>query len=168
MAARFDVITLFPEIFTAVKDFGITSRAMKRGLWNVHFWNPRDVTTDVHRTVDDRPFGGGPGMVMMAEPLYQTLQCIRASGNNGRVLAFAPSAAHLTDARVREFSTCDDLQRVPVVLLTGHHANIVAWRREKSLEATLENRPELIETARQQGLLTKRDEKTLLMLSSKN
>lgn len=68
MAARFDVITLFPEIFTAVKDFGITSRAKKRGLWNVHFWNPRDVTTDLHRTVDDRPFGGGPGMVMMAEP----------------------------------------------------------------------------------------------------
>ena len=64
MAARFDVITLFPEIFTAVKDFGITSRAKKRGLWNVHFWNPRDVTTDLHRTVDDRPFGGGPGMVM--------------------------------------------------------------------------------------------------------
>ena len=101
MAARFDVITLFPEIFTAVKDFGITSRAKKRGLWNVHFWNPRDVTTDLHRTVDDRPFGGGPGMVMMAEPLFQTLQCIRASGNNGRVIAFAPSAAHLTDARVR-------------------------------------------------------------------
>ena len=58
--------------------------------------------------------------------------------------------------------------RVPDVLLTGHHANIEAWRREKSLEATLKNRPELIETARQQGLLTKRDEKTLLMLSSKN
>ena len=121
MAARFDVITLFPEIFTAVKDFGITSRAMKRGLWNVHFWNPRDVTTDVHRTVDDRPFGGGPGMVMMAEPLYQTLQCIRASGNNGRVLAFAPSAAHLTDARVREFSTCDDLQ---LVLICGRYEGI--------------------------------------------
>ena len=229
MAARFDVITLFPEIFTAVKDFGITSRAKKRGLWNVHFWNPRDVTTDLHRTVDDRPFGGGPGMVMMAEPLFQTLQCIRASGNNGRVIAFAPSAAHLTDARVREFSSCEDLQlvlislgdfvlsgaelaacalidaivrqlpgaikdlsasdesfstgfldaphytrpeewhdmRVPDVLLTGHHANIELWRREKSLEATLKNRPELIETARQKGLLTKRDEKTLAGLVSK-
>ena len=82
------------------------ARAKKRGLWNVHFWNPRDVTTDLHRTVDDRPFGGGPGMVMMAEPLFQTLQCIRASGNNGRVIAFAPSAVHLTDARVREFSSC--------------------------------------------------------------
>ena len=58
--------------------------------------------------------------------------------------------------------------RVPDVLLTGHHANIEAWRREKSLEATLKNRPELIEMARQQGLLTKRDEKTLMMLSSKN
>ena len=121
MAARFDVITLFPEIFTAVKDFGITSRAKKRGLWNVHFWNPRDVTTDLHRTVDDRPFGGGPGMVMMAEPLFQTLQCIRASGNNGRVIAFAPSAAHLTDARVREFSSCEDLQ---LVLICGRYEGI--------------------------------------------
>ena len=241
MAARFDVITLFPEIFTAVKDFGITSRAMKRGLWNVHFWNPRDVTTDVHRTVDDRPFGGGPGMVMMAEPLYQTLQCIRASGNNGRVIAFAPSAAHLTDARVREFSSCDDLQLVLICgryegiderflttcvdelislgdfVLSGaelaacalidaivrqlpgaikdlsasdesfstglldapHYTRPEEWhgmrvpdvlltRNHTKKEAKKKNRPELIETARQQGLLTKRDEKTLLMLSSKN
>lgn len=246
MPARFDVITLFPEIFAAVADYGITARAKKRGLWNLHFWNPRDVTTDVHRTVDDRPFGGGPGMVMMADPLYRTLEHIRASGNKGRVIAFAPSAAHLTDARVRAFSSDPDLQlvlicgryegidqrfldtcvdelvslgdfvlsgaelaacalidavvrqlpgaikdlsasdesfatglldaphytrpeewhgmRVPEVLLTGHHANIEAWRREKSLAATLQNRPELIEKARSDGLLTKRDEKTLAAL----
>ena len=243
MAARFDIITLFPEIFSSITDFGITARAKKRGLWNVHFWNPRDVTTDLHRTVDDRPFGGGPGMVMMADPLYLTLQHIRASGNHGRVIAFAPSASHLTDAKVRSFSSEENLQlvlicgryegiderflstcvdelislgdfvlsgaelaacalidavvrqlpgaikdlsasdesfatgfldaphytrpeewhgmRVPDVLLTGHLANLGAWRREESLEATLKNRPELIEKARAEGRLTKKDEKTL-------
>lgn len=246
MSARFDIITLFPEIFSAVTQYGITARAQKRGLWNVHFWNPRDVTSDLHRTVDDRPFGGGPGMVMMADPLFLTLEHIRRSGNTGRVIAFAPSAQHLTDAHVREFSSQSDLQlvlicgryegidqrfldtcvdelvslgdfvlsgaelascalidavvrqlpgaikdlsasdesfatgfldaphytrpeewhgmRVPDVLLTGHHANIEAWRRRESLKATLVNRPELIEKAKESGLLTKRDIKTLTEL----
>ena len=63
---RFDVVTLFPEIFDSITKCGITARAMKRGLWSCHTWNPRAMTEDVHRTVDDRPFGGGPGMVMMA------------------------------------------------------------------------------------------------------
>ena len=94
---RFDVITLFPEIFSAITDYGISARAMKRGLWNVHYWNPRDVTIDVHRTVDDRPFGGGPGMVMMAEPLAKTLDYIRASGNDGPVIAFSPTGERLTE-----------------------------------------------------------------------
>ena len=77
---RFDVITLFPEVFATVTDSGITSRAMKRGLWELGLWNPRDVTTDLHRTVDDRPFGGGPGMVLMAEPLALTLERAQAEG----------------------------------------------------------------------------------------
>ena len=68
------VLTLFPEMFAAVSECGITARAMKRGLWELGLWNPRDVTTDLHRTVDDRPFGGGPGMVLMAEPLALTLE----------------------------------------------------------------------------------------------
>ena len=58
---RFDVVTLFPEIFSAVRDCGITARARKRGLWSINLWNPREATHDTHRTVDDRPFGGGPG-----------------------------------------------------------------------------------------------------------
>ena len=58
---RFDVVTLFPEIFDSITKCGITARAMKRGLWSCHTWNPRAMTEDVHRTVDDRPFGGGPG-----------------------------------------------------------------------------------------------------------
>ena len=64
---RFDVVTLFPEFFRSLTDCGITARARQRGLWSLQTWNPRDVTEDLHRTVDDRPFGGGPGMILMAE-----------------------------------------------------------------------------------------------------
>jgi len=71
---RFDVISLFPDIFDAVKCQGVTGRAYRQGLWMLSLWNPRDFTHDVHRTVDDRPYGGGPGMVMMAEPLELALR----------------------------------------------------------------------------------------------
>ncbi|CAM4151683.1 tRNA (guanosine(37)-N1)-methyltransferase TrmD [Bordetella muralis] len=66
---RFDVVTLFPDMFGTVRDLGVTGRAHAQGLWSLRAWNPRDYTHDVHRTVDDRPYGGGPGMVMMAAPL---------------------------------------------------------------------------------------------------
>ncbi|MCQ8896576.1 tRNA (guanosine(37)-N1)-methyltransferase TrmD [Limnobacter humi] len=75
---RFDVITLFPEQFPALLEFGVVGRALKKGLFSLKCWNPRDFTTDPHRTVDDRPYGGGPGMVMLAEPLVKTVQAIRA------------------------------------------------------------------------------------------
>src|SRR5690606_22190150 len=71
---RFDVITLFPDMFDAIGDYGVTGRARQRGLWHLQAWNPRDFTHDVHRTVDDRPYGGGPGMVMLAEPLEQAVR----------------------------------------------------------------------------------------------
>lgn len=74
---RIDVITLFPDMFAVVRDAGVTGRAHHQGIWGLHAWNPRDFTNDVHRTVDDRPYGGGPGMVMLAEPLKQTLTAIR-------------------------------------------------------------------------------------------
>jgi len=75
---RFDVITLFPDMFSAVRDHGITGRAHRQGLWSLRLWNPRDFTHDVHRTVDDRPYGGGPGMVMMAEPLEDAVGAAHA------------------------------------------------------------------------------------------
>ncbi|MFV0283686.1 MAG: tRNA (guanosine(37)-N1)-methyltransferase TrmD [Castellaniella sp.] len=74
---RFDLITLFPEMFSAVRDQGVCGRAHARGLWSLETWNPRDFTTDVHRTVDDRPYGGGPGMVMLAEPLALAVEAAR-------------------------------------------------------------------------------------------
>src|SRR5690606_26808489 len=75
---RFDVISLFPELFSAVRDHGVTGRAHKQGLWSLRVWNPRDFTHDVHRTVDDRPYGGGPGMVMMAQPLEEAVLAAQA------------------------------------------------------------------------------------------
>ncbi len=63
---RFDIVTLFPELFTPFMSLGVTRRAYELGLMSLNFWNPRDYATGVYRRVDDRPFGGGPGMVMMA------------------------------------------------------------------------------------------------------
>ena len=117
---RFDVVTLFPEIFSAVRDCGITARARMRGLWSMNCWNPRDTATDLHRTIDDRPFGGGPGMVMMAEPLAQSIDAVRASGNRGPILSFAPNGARLTDARVREIAAAKE----PIVLVCGRYEGI--------------------------------------------
>ena len=117
---RFDVVTLFPEFFRSLTDCGITARARQRGLWSLQTWNPRDVTEDLHRTVDDRPFGGGPGMILMAEPLAQTVDAIRAAGNRGRVVSFAPNGRKLDDRRVREFVASGE----DVVLICGRYEGI--------------------------------------------
>lgn len=106
---RFDVITLFPEFFAVLTDFGITRRAFREARWALQTWNPRDFTTDAHRTVDDRPFGGGPGMVMLAEPLALAVQAARdaqaSAALAGPVLSFAPGGRPLTDAMVRQWAT---------------------------------------------------------------
>ena len=73
LVIRFDVVTLFPEMFAAITGSGITSRALEAGLYSLTTWNPRDFAADRYRTVDDRPYGGGPGMVMLAEPLERAL-----------------------------------------------------------------------------------------------
>jgi tRNA (guanine37-N1)-methyltransferase len=76
---RFDVITLFPEMFAAITQYGVTRRAAEQGKFVLQTWNPRDFTTDNYRTVDDRPYGGGPGMVMLAEPLEKSISAARQS-----------------------------------------------------------------------------------------
>src|SRR5262245_40101552 len=76
---RIDVVTLFPEMIEHAVRFGVTGRALERGLWRLGLWNPRDFVTDNHRTIDDRPYGGGPGMVMLAEPLAKALAAARAA-----------------------------------------------------------------------------------------
>ena len=91
---RFDVVTLFPEMLAAVTASGITGRARDAGLWQLATWNPRDFTSDNYRTVDDRPYGGGPGMVMLAEPLAKALDAVHAAGG-GRVLYLSPQGRRL-------------------------------------------------------------------------
>ncbi len=247
---QFDVVTLFPEMFAALTQSGVTRRAFEQKKWGLSLWNPRDFTTDNHRTVDDRPYGGGPGMVMLAKPLQQTLQAAKQRQLDlnlaaPRVVYLSPQGKPLTHQRVMQFAEdtgvvllcgryeaidqrlldshvdeeislgdfvlsggelpamalmdavirqlpgvlndgssavedsfvnglldCPHYTRpeeyegvaVPPVLMGGHHAEIVKWRRERALEATAKKRPDLIASARQDGLLSKADEKFLSSL----
>jgi tRNA (guanine37-N1)-methyltransferase len=225
---RFDAVTLFPEMFAAVSASGITGRAREAGLWALRTWNPRDFTTDRYRTVDDRPYGGGPGMVMLAGPLERTLEAVREAGG-GRVIHLTPQGRPLAHARVLELAAEGSLtllcgryegiderllarrvdeeislgdfvlsggelaamalidavvrqlpgalgdgasaaqesfagglldcphytrpeeyggERVPEVLLSGHHENIRRWRLKQALGRTWLRRPELLAARR--------------------
>ena len=118
LVIRFDVVTLFPEMFAAVTHSGITSRALDAGLWALTTWNPRDFTTDNYRTVDDRPYGGGPGMVMLAEPIERALDAVRTSGG-GRVIYLSPQGRKLDHRGVMEFS-----KEKSLTLLCGRYEGI--------------------------------------------
>lgn len=115
---RFDVVTLFPEMFAAVARCGVTGRALEAGLWRLATWNPRDFTTDNYRTVDDRPYGGGPGMVMMAEPLERALDAAQAAGA-GPVVYLSPQGARLDHRKVMELAA-----RPAVLLLCGRYEGV--------------------------------------------
>lgn len=102
---QIDVVTLFPEMLDAITESGITGRAVERGLLEIHRWNPRDFTTDRHRTVDDRPYGGGPGMVMMVEPLRTTLRRARDNAPQGSpVIHLSPQGRVLDQAGLHELA----------------------------------------------------------------
>ena len=244
---RFDVITLFPELFEAPLKHGITRRAWDSGVMQLHLWPLRDHAEDSYRRVDDRPYGGGPGMVMLAEPLQRALQAVRAQRAEiepAPLLHFSPAGrrldqalvqaiaagpgavllcgryegvdqrfidAHVTDeislgdfvlsggelpalalldavARLmpgvlsepshQQDSFSDGLlegpqysrperwggQAVPPVLLSGHHAEVARWKRERSLELTARRRPDLIAAARAAGRLGADDERFLKAL----
>ena len=116
---RFDVVTLFPEMFRAITESGITSRALQQGLWRLQAWNPRDFTTDNYRTVDDRPYGGGPGMVMLAEPMEAALDAVQADGGSGPVIYLSPQGRKLDHRKVM------DLAKEPAVtLLCGRYEGV--------------------------------------------
>ncbi len=120
MSLRFDVITLFPEMFAALTESGITRRALERGLWQLECWNPRQWTQDVHRTVDDRPYGGGPGMVMMASPLEQAIAAAKVgAGGTARVIYLSPQGARIDQKRVAQLAESDG-----AVLLCGRYEGI--------------------------------------------
>ncbi|WP_332860680.1 tRNA (guanosine(37)-N1)-methyltransferase TrmD [Janthinobacterium svalbardensis] len=104
---QFDVVTLFPEMFAALTQSGVTRRAFEQGKCGLSLWNPRDFTTDNHRTVDDRPYGGGPGMVMMARPLEATINAAKQRQADlglaaPRVVFMSPQGRPLTHARVTQ------------------------------------------------------------------
>lgn len=102
---RFDAITLFPELFDAFPKHGVTRRAFDQGLIELHRWQLRDFAADAYRRVDDRPYGGGPGMVLLAEPLLRALAAVRAArGDAAPVLLFSPAGRRLDQALVRELA----------------------------------------------------------------
>ena len=248
---RFDVVSIFPEMFSALTQWGITGRACEQQLTSVSLWNPRDFSADSRKTVDDRAYGGGPGMVMMAKPLEDTVEAIQLQHQllgirSGPVCLLAPQgkpfsqqiaadilsygnltlicgryeavdqrfierkvdlqlslgdfvlsggeipAMAMMDAVIRlipgalgdqESAAQDSFMNglldyphytrpeivgnlsVPDVLLGGHHAKIMGWRRQQSLALTKRLRPDLIESARAKGLLSQADEQFLHSLA---
>ena len=249
---RFDVLTLFPELFAPHLALGVTRRAFASGQVDVRLWPLRDYGEGVHQRVDDRPFGGGPGMVLLSEPLERTLAAALADrkGTPPPVIHFTPTGQRLDQALVRDLADgpgalllcgryegidqrfldrhvtlelslgdfvlsggelpalalldavarlqpgvlgdqashqqdsfgvdglldCPHYSRpetlpaafgaagVPAVLLSGHHAAIERWRRDRSLELTARQRPELIAAARAAGRLSRADEGFLATL----
>ena len=247
---RFDVVTLFPDLLAPHLTQGITRRAFDTRQVDVRLWNPRDYAEDAYRRVDDRPYGGGPGMVMLAEPLLRTLAALRQDrgGEAPEVMHFTPTGRRLDQALLQQFAVgagavllcgryegidqrfidtqvtqeislgdfvlsggelpalalldgvarlqqgvltapsheqdsfsdglldCPHYSRpeklalgestleVPAVLMSGHHAEITRWRRDRSLELTARRRPDLIAAARAAGRLDKADEQYLARL----
>ena len=248
---RFDVVTLFPELFQPLLASGVTRRAYESRQVDVRLWNPRDWAEGNYRRVDDRPFGGGPGMVMMAEPLARCVAAIRADrAERAPVVLFSPVGERLDHQKVAGWSASEGAillcgryegidqrfidahvdvqlslgdfvlsggeiaamalldavarlqpgvlneagsheadsfnpaidglldcphytrpeewagQRVPAELLSGHHAQIERWRRERRLEATSRLRPDLLAAARAAGRLSPQDEAFLAGLAA--
>jgi tRNA (guanine-N1)-methyltransferase len=114
------VISLFPDMFRAITDFGVTGRAVKRGLLEINLWNPRDFAHDKHRTVDDRPYGGGPGMLMMVQPLRDAIQAAKqAAGDDVKVIYLSPQGKKLTQSGVAELA-----QHQKLILVAGRYEGI--------------------------------------------
>jgi tRNA (guanine37-N1)-methyltransferase len=120
---RFDVISLFPDMFDAISQYGITSRALERNIYDLNVINPRDFTKDNHKTVDDRPYGGGPGMVMLAEPLAQSIDLAKknqaALGIEPHVIHLSPRGEPLNHQKVMQLS-----QRQGLILLASRYEGV--------------------------------------------
>ena len=114
------VITIFPEMFRALTDFGVIGRALERSIFTLSYFNPRDFATKSNRRVDERPYGGGPGMVMMAEPLYQAIEAAKnALGHKTPVYFLSPQGPVLTQKKVRELSATSSM-----ILLCGRYEGV--------------------------------------------
>ncbi|MEF8712461.1 MAG: tRNA (guanosine(37)-N1)-methyltransferase TrmD [Accumulibacter sp.] len=120
-----DVVTLFPEMFAALTQSGVTRRALETGRWSLNLWNPRDFTCDRHRSVDDRPYGGGPGMVMMPAPMEAAIEAARARQQAlgvpaSRVICLSPQGTLLTHARVLRLAQAGEA----LLLVCGRYEGI--------------------------------------------
>jgi len=121
---KFGIITLFPEMFEAISGHGVSSRAIAKGLVELSFWNPRDFTHDRYRRVDDRAYGGGPGMVMKPEPLSAAIGAARkamdeATGSDSPVVYLSPQGRTLTQAGLQELAELPGM-----ILLAGRYEGI--------------------------------------------
>ena len=113
------IITLFPEMFAAISEFGISSRAVRDGLVDLSFWNPRDYTEDKHQTVDDRPYGGGPGMLMKTEPLELAISAAREALPGARVIYLTPQGKPLDQQGINKLAAQES-----VILICGRYEGI--------------------------------------------
>lgn len=127
---RIDVISIFPAMFEAITGYGIPGRAIKQDLLQLRVWNPRDYTDDRHRSVDDRPYGGGPGMVLLAEPLAKTIAAARAEQPQAKVVYLSPQGRRLDHAAVKEFAT-----RAGMILLAGRYEGVDERLLETQVDA---------------------------------
>ncbi|NHR03975.1 tRNA (guanosine(37)-N1)-methyltransferase TrmD [Chromobacterium haemolyticum] len=121
---QIDAVTLFPEMFDSIARFGVSQRALDLGIWGFQAWNPRDFTHDNYRRVDDRPYGGGPGMVMQIEPLAQSIAAARvrqaqAGAERSHVIYLSPQGRPLTHEKAAELS-----QRAGLILLCGRYEGV--------------------------------------------
>ena len=117
---RFDVVTLFPDMVTAAASYGVTGRALERQIVSLSVWNPRDYTHDKHRTVDDRPYGGGPGMVMKYQPLHDAVQSAKQAGDGAaKVVYLSPQGKPITQALLSK--ACDSSQ---LILVAGRYEGV--------------------------------------------
>lgn len=124
------LVSLFPEMFAAISDFGVTGRAVRQGQVSLSHHNPRDYTSDRHRTVDDRPYGGGPGMLMMIDPLQQAIAAAReAVGGDARVIYLSPQGRRFDHARAAELAA-----EPALVLIAGRYEGV----DERLLEAEVD------------------------------
>ena len=127
---HFAVVTLFPEMFSAISDWGVTGRGLRDDLWSLSLHNPRDLATDRHGTVDDRPYRGGPGMVMQAPLLDQAVQSAKAAlGGRAKVVAMTPQGRRFTDSLARELLVDD-----ATIFVSGRYEGIDERFIERSVD----------------------------------
>ena len=119
-AKRYGIVTIFPEMFAAISENGVSGRAIKNGKMSLQTWNPRDFTKDRHKTVDDRPYGGGPGMLMMADPLKQAINSAKAwAGSDAKVIYLSPQGRPFNQHAVQDFA-----EQPSLVFVAGRYEGV--------------------------------------------